>query len=244
MRELNAAFRINREDIPFIVACTLIGWLLGVAMVLVIMHFFFEPGDGYATFGVLFGVIGAFVGILSCRNQNGHTRFFLALSMGQTRRGYLLWDSLLKLVETALVAAMILGLGFLESRLYLRLYPEEEDVLNFTALFLSRRALLVVLGTAVGLVVLNLVFTAVMARFGQKGFLFFFAPIWAISLIVAPALNASEEQTGSILAWIGDGLRWIGAHLSDTVGIVALIGITVLMAVASVWYLLRAPVKL
>ena len=244
MRELKAAFRVNQEDIPFIVVCTLIGWLLGMGIVLVIMHFFFEPGDGYATFGVLFSVIGAFVGILSCRNQNGHTRFFLALSMGQTRGGYLLWDSLLKLVETALVAAMILGLGFLESRLYLRLYPEEEDVLNFTALFLSRRALLVVLGTAVGLVVLNLVFTAVMARFGQKGFLFFFAPIWAISLIVAPALNASEEQTGSILAWIGDGLRWIGAHLSDTVGIVALIGIAVLMAVASVWYLLRAPVKL
>lgn len=245
MQELKAAFRVNQEDIPYIAICTLVGWLLGVGMVTALMYFLFEPGEGYATFGTYFAVLGAFLGIITSRNLNGHTRFFLALSMGQTRRGYLLWDSLMKLAEAALVMLMILGLGFVENQLYVLLYPGEENAFDFMKEFFSSRyALWIILGVAAGLVILNLVFTALMGRFGQKGFLIFFAPFWCLTLIVTPALNASEEQTGSILAWIGDGLRWIGVHLSDTVGIAVLIGVAVLMAAASVWYLLRAPVKL
>ena len=245
MSEWKTIWRANLRGLPFMAACVAIGWAIGVTIALLLMAFLFEPGDGYVCFGIFFALFGVLVGGLASRNLHASTRYALAISMGQTRRGYLLWDTVWRLVECLFGMAVSVLLGVLEALLYTILFPGEEDVLDLMGELLgSGWAIPLLLLGAICLAVLNLVMAAIMTRFGQKGFLMFFVPIWLFSLLINPAIQAAREQTGSLMAGLGGLLLRLGAALSGIGWAVFLLLLVAAAAAASILYLLRAPVRI
>ena len=73
MRGPRIAAQTAKREVVYIVFWTVLMWAIGVAMVLVLTAFFFEPGDGYVLFGSFFSFIGALAGIVSSGNLNGNT---------------------------------------------------------------------------------------------------------------------------------------------------------------------------
>ena len=245
MRDIRIACRIHIKDLTFLAACVAVGWGIGVITALLCMHFLMEPGDGFATIGALFAFFGIAIGLLARGNQNSCTRYALAVSMGQTRRSYLLWDSLASFLECLVFTGVVILLGMAERGLYLSLYPGEEDVLDFIQPFLRYRfALWIVLAACVVFVCLDLLLTALMLRFGRKGMFFFLVPIWVITLIINPALNAVRSNPGSLMSKLGEGLIWLGGFLYGVSGIIAGAALVLVLMGGSVVYLLRAPVRL
>lgn len=245
MRDIRITWRIHRKDISFMVICVAVGWGIGVATALLCMRFLMEPGDGFATVGALFAFFAIAVGILARGNQNSSTRYALAVSMGQTRRSYLLWDSLAGFFECLVFTGGVILLGRAERALYLALYPGEENVLDFIQVFAQYRyAPWIVLAACAVFVCLDLLLTALMLRFGRKGMFVFLVPIWVMTLIVNPALNAVRGNPGSLMAMLGEGLIRLGGCLSGMGGLIALAVLVLALVGGSVAYLLRAPVQL
>ena len=245
MRDIRVTWRIHRKDFYFLAICVLVGWGIGVVTALLCMHFLMEPGEGFATIGALFAFFAIAVGLLARGNQNSSTRYALAISMGQTRRAYLLWDSLAGFLECLVFTGGVLLLGRAERALYLALYPEEEDVLDFIGFFAEYRyAVWIVLLACAVFVCLDLLLTALMLRFGRKGMFVFLVPIWAMTLIINPALNAVRGNPGSLMAMLGEWFIRLGGFLSGIGGVVAGAVLALVLVGGSVAYLLRAPVQL
>ena len=102
----------------------------------------------------------------------------------------------------------------------------------------------IVLAACVVFVCLDLLLTALMLRFGRKGMFFFLVPIWVITLIINPALNAVRSNPGSLMSKLGEGLIWLGGFLYGVSGIIAGAALVLVLMGGSVVYLLRAPVRL
>lgn len=245
MSQMQKILKLNRWDFPYLVGCTLTGWVLGVTIVLVIMAISWEPGDGYAAFGVIFALIGAFVGILTPGGQFGATSFSLAVSMGQTRRSFLLWDIVLRLAECLGAAALLAVLWAVEERIYVLLYPGEHNAFGpSSSLLVTPAVLLVLLGTAGALLVCHLILTALMVALGRKGYVAFFTPFWLSSLVISPSLNAVEQGESSLLAWIGRGILALVGFLVTPAGLALLVLAAAAITAVCLRYLLRAPVRL
>ena len=244
MNSWKPVWRVGLRELPFIAICTAAGWAIGVVLALTLMVLFFEPGDGYASFGVFFGLGGVLVGVLASRNLHASTRFSLAISMGQTRRGYLLWDTVWKGIECLLGILLSLALGAAEMLAYSALFPGEVDVLGMMSGLLGGDTVWLLLAGAAGLVVLNLVLTALLLRFGQKGFFVFFIPLWGFTFLINPAVQAAQVQSDSVLAGLGGLLLSLGASLSGAGWAVVLACIALAVMACIVAYLLRAPIRL
>ena len=245
MRDIRITWHIHIKDLTFVAICVAVGWGIGVATALLCMHFLMEPGDGFATIGALFAFFAIAVGVLARGNQSSSTRYALAISMGQTRRSYLLWDSLAGFLECLLFTGVVILLGVLERNLYMALYPGEEDVLDFIQAFLRYRlAFWIVLAACAVFVCLDLLLTALMIRFGRRGMFVFLVPVWAVSLVITPALNAVRGNPGSLMARLGEGLIWLGGLLYGVGGVIAIAALVLVLVGGSVAYLLRAPVRL
>ena len=245
MRDIRITWRIHRKDISFMAICVAVGWGIGVATALLCMHFLMEPGEGFATVGALFAFFAIAVGILARGNQNSSTRYALAVSMGQTRRSYLLWDSLAGFLECLVFTGGVILLGMAERALYLALFPGEEDVLDFIGFFEEYRyAAWIVLAACAVFVCLDLLLTALMLRFGRRGMFVFLVPVWVMTLVISPALNAVRGNPGSLMAMLGEWLIRLGGFLSGVGGVVAGAVLVLALVGGSVAYLLRAPVQL
>ena len=245
MRDICITWRIHQKDFSFLAACVAVGWGIGVVTALLCLRFLMEPGEGFVTIGALFAFFAIAVGLLSRGNQNSSTRYVLAISMGQTRRAYLLWDSLASFLECLVFTGGVLLLGIAERALYLALYPEEEDVLDFIRVFSQYRyAPWIVLIACAAFVCLDLLLTALMLRFGRKGMFVFLVPVWVMTLIISPALNAVRGNPGSLMAMLGEGLIRLGGFLYGIGGVIAGAVVVLALVGASVAYLLRAPVQL
>ena len=100
--DFNIARRLFWRDMAFFAACIGISWLCGAALSAVLVYFLFQPGDGYVAFGTFCALLGLFVAVVACRNQNANTRYQLAVAMGQSRRGYLLTEIVSKFLQCLL----------------------------------------------------------------------------------------------------------------------------------------------
>lgn len=245
MQAIRTTCRIHTGSLLFLAICTIAGWGIGVVMALTFMHFLLEPGDGFVTIGIFCAFFGLLVGILARGSQNGSTRYTLAISMGQTRRSYLLWDSLASFLECLVLTGGALLLGVVERSIYMALYPGEKEVLDFIQLlFQSPLVRWVVLAACAVVVCLDLLFTALVLRFGRKGVFFFFVPLWLFTLVINPALTAVRSNPGSLMAKLGEGIIWLGGFLNGTAGAVAGAAVVLVLLGGCVAYLLRAPVRL
>lgn len=246
MRELRIALQTAKREVFYIVFWTVLMWGIGVAMVLTLTAFLFEAGDGYVLFGSFFSFIGALAGILASGNLNGNTRFSLAISMGQTRREFLCWNSLLKIMESAGAMLLVFLLSRAENGLYQFLFPGEENVLSFVGeMFAGKWTVWILTGSAVAFAVIDLIMMALMLRFGMKVLYVIIFSTCFLPGLCSKAVTAYETaRGGTLLSQLGGLLVQMVRFFTTTIGIGVLVAVVMLILFAAAVYLLRAPVKL
>lgn len=225
-------------DLPWMFAIIAGCFALGVAIVLVMCGIFHM--DETVDMGMIISLVGLLVALLCRRNQNPHSRLHFAVLMGQTRRGFLLTDSLILLLEGALALAAIWAGGHLEIALYRAVFPAANATEFVLAVFQWRVVLVALLVMLVG----NLVFTAVMNRFGIKGFLILWLPLCLVNMLVGPSLTAARMGRDTVIARLGRALIWIIDNLSGVPWQLLLGGVLAALTVGSLLMLRRCEVKL
>lgn len=118
--------KVNRFALPYMLLWQLGFFLFGVAMVLIINGFINSDPD-YGSMGGMFVLMASLVGSLARGNTTLSTRFNLAVSMGMTRRSFLLWDTIITLLVCLLGMAAAWCFNRLELLLYGVLYPGFEN---------------------------------------------------------------------------------------------------------------------
>jgi len=238
MEQLRRYGRAVLVELPWMLALTAGTFALGTAVTLLTVAIL-RPDD-FGMVGGTLSLVGIFIAILVRNNLNPHTRLFLALSMGQTRRDFLVYNTLYTVVESLLLCGLAWVLCHVELGVYRFLLPGMENDFNILGFFRP----VYLTAFTVGLVVLNLLWTALMGRFGVKGFLFTWLPFWLILMLVGPAIDAAQSGKGSLLALLGRGLLWV-IDACSSVPWQALLGAALLLPTAAALLMLRKiPVKL
>ena len=232
-------FKANRSAPLFTLAWQGAFFLVGLAMVLII-NTFINDDPNYACMGTLFVLMGTLVGVFARGNLGGNTRFSLAVAMGQTRRSYFLFDSCVTFL-TGVIGLTVTWLVYqLENRLYAALYPGFVNDMPLDGLFRLKYILLVV----VGLVVLELLFTALTLRFGPNTFRVIWLAFCFSFMIIPRTIAAYLEGSSSLFARIGGVLVWVSGILPVKVWIaVGCVLLLILLALAANVFR-RAEVKL
>lgn len=222
-----------------------LGWqgaffLLGVLMVVIINAFVNDDPD-YATMGTLMSMCGALGGTMVQGNMTGAVRFRIAVSMGQTRRSYILCDTVFQALLSAFAMVVAFCLNLAEKGLYRLLYPTYTLDLDPGQYVFQWKA---VLGIVVLLTLLPFIFTGVTQRFGVKAF----GIVWMVfcfgfMLIPQSIVQATDGGT-SLFAKLGSGILFV-MHLLSPVGWVC-VGVAVLLAgvALSARWLVRAEVRM
>lgn len=218
--------RANRGAPLFMLFWQLLFFVIGTVIVLVINTFFNDDPD-FAYMGTMFAMIIALVGSLARGNLNGHIRFQLAISMGNTRLSYLLCDPLITALTSAvgLLTTWIMYQG--EKALYSLLYPGFENDIPLDVMFHWAVLLCIIAGT----VLLDLVMSALMQRFDTKGFL----TVWlggCFTFMLLPRLvDAYQSGSTSLLARIGGFLltavTTISVKLWIAIGIILVLALLI-----------------
>ena len=205
MKQLQRYARLAVFDLPLMAAITAGLFALGVVMTLLFCLLFLDWSDGYGMMGGVPGLLGILVAVLVRHNLNPHTRLFLALTMGESRRSYLFFDTLAAALECLLLCALLWGLCRAEIALYSVALPGYANELNILEFF-YRPAVVGIFIAA--LVTLNLFWTAIMARFGLKGFFLTWLPLWMLMVLSAPAVDAAQSGERSLFGLLGRGIIW------------------------------------
>ena len=114
-------WKVNRSGTLMMLAFQLGLFLMGVVMVLGINAFLNDDRD-YAAVGGMMALMATVMGGLA-RGSTGMIRYRLAVSMGYTRRAYMLVDPVLTLMNCIVGVVFAWVLNQLELRLYAAIYP-------------------------------------------------------------------------------------------------------------------------
>ena len=214
-------------------------WLFGVILVLLI-NMTVNDERNYACMGTLFSLAGILPGTLLRGNQSGHVRFRLAVTMGQTRRSFLLWDTVITILVAfvGVFAAWVLWHG--EVGLYCLLYPGYTNDIPMEAVF--RWQIIAALLGALPMV--TLFFTGVTQRFGTKGFGMLWLLLWGGCMLIPSALGSAADGGTSLLARLGGGILWAAGLLSPTAWAAIGAALLLLALAAGVQCLKKAEVRL
>ena len=231
--------KANRSAPLFMLAWQGGFFLVGLAMVLIINTFINEDPD-YACMGTLFVLISTAVGVFAHGNLGGNTRLSLAVAMGQTRRSYIMFDSMVTLVTGAIGLVVAWCTYQVENCLYAVLYPGFVNDMPMDGIFRLKYILPII----VGLMFLELVFTAITLRFGANTF----RVIWLIFcfsfMIIPRTIDAHIEGSSSLFARVGGILL----RIAEAIPVKAWIGVGAAAILAVLGYailvLRKAEIKL
>lgn len=203
--------RVNRDGVLIMMAFQTSLFLLGVVMVVCINVFFNEDRD-YANIGGLMSMMATVFGGL-VRGGGGLNRYRLAVSMGQTRRSYMIADPILTVMNSAVGYGFAWLLSRLELWFYSVIYPGWTLDIDFFTRFTPLWAVFMILAISL----LDFYFGALMLRFGTKGFAAIWFPLCFSPLIIMNSVNAVKEGSASLLAQIGRGILFLIQALSPAV---------------------------
>lgn len=199
-------------------------FLVGLAMVLVINCFINDEPD-YACMGTLFVLLATAVGVFARGNMGGNARFSLAVSMGQTRRSYLLCDSLVTLFTGAFGVSVAWCVYQVESRLYAAIYPGFQNDMPLDGIF----RLKYILPALAALVLLELIFSAVTIRFGTNAFRVIWLTCCFSCMLIPRMIEAHQAGSLSLFGRIGGVI--MAAAMAVTVKMWIAIGVALLLIV-------------
>jgi len=239
MKDIMKYVRVNHRLPLYTLLWQLGFFVFGMLMVLLIM-FLDDDTTGFATMGTMFSLVSLLVLCFAGGVGGALPQFQLAVSMGMTRRGFLLFE--------ALRVACVCAQGFLTSRVLYALegwlcslmFPGMENEMSLDVMFQWWVILLVFAG-----LLLFLLFSSAMTlRFGTKGFM----SIWMFAFFLFPAVinavNAYQEGGTSLFARIGGGILFIIKTVPPAGWGVLCTAVVLAMGVFSVRTYLRAAVRL
>lgn len=232
--------RANREG-PLYMLAWQGGFLaLGLGMTLVGIRLTSGNEESYACLGSLYVLIATVVGVMVRGHTGGAGRFNLVMSMGLTRREYLLYDPMV----TALMGVLGLAISWivyhLETCWHHSFYPDAVIEMDFYVLFQLKYIPLFLLG----LVLVDLVLTALTLRFGFNAFRVVWIALCLSCVVIPNSVSAYQAGGGSLFARLGWLLLTVAALLTPKLWLA--VGIAALLAVlaASVRVFQKAEVKL
>ncbi len=195
-------WKVNRGGMLMMFAFQAGLFLMGVVMVLIIN--IFNKDRDYAAIGGMMALMATIIGGLT--RGTGMSRYQLAVSMGRTRRSYMLADPILTAINCAAGIAFAWLLNQLELRLYAMIYSGWELALN---IFHKIDQWWFYLAFILGICLLDFLFGALMLRFGSKGFAAVWFPLCFLPLIITGSVDAAKEGGTSLLAQIGRGMVYL-----------------------------------
>ena len=173
-------------------------------------------------------------------NNTGHVRLRLAVTMGMTRRSFLVCEPLITAVDVALALVFARVLYGLELAFYQWLYPDFANQIALDVFF--RWQVLVIVGICA--VVASLFFTMLLQRGGMKGFGVLWLVLCAACMVLPQAVSAYRDGAGSILAAIGGWIYHVVAAIPPAAWGAVGAAVVLAMAVASVLGLRRVEVRM
>lgn len=230
--------KVNRNGVFIMMAFQAGLFLMGVVMVICI-NAFFNDEQNYALIGGLMALMATVFGGL-VRQGGALNRYRMAVSMGQTRRAYMIFDPLLTVLTSVIGIVFAWLLNHLELWLYRVIYPSWELDINFFDHFAWWHGVLFILGV----VLLDFLFGALMLRFGTKGFAFVWFPLCFLPAIVINATEAVQEGSTSLLAQIGRGILFLVNLLSPAMWAAVGVLLALVLLVLSVMCYRKAEVRM
>ena len=180
--------RLHGTAVPALLGIQLGAFVLGVVMVLVIMHTEEDPGAWFCMGTLIAGLVlvggGLFLTAFGYPQE-----FMLALSMGRTRKAFMLSYYLRMLMLLAAGCLLVVLLHRVELLLYGWMFPLYGNEIYFS--FLTDLRLLLPL--IFGLPVLSMFMGSLYGKYGKKG-LFVFYFLWLFCCFILPRMF--DEQPG------------------------------------------------
>lgn len=218
--------KVNRNGVLIMLMFQFALFVFGFLIVVCINAFVNEDRD-YAAIGSMMALIATVFGGM-VRGNGGAVRYRMAVSMGGTRRSYMLADPVLTAMNC------VVGIGFawllnkLELRVYTLLYPGWELDFDLHSLMKWWFYLIFIAGICIA----DFCFGALQLKFGAKGFAVIWFPLCFAPMVISNSLDAAWEGGTSLLAQLGRGILFLVGLLSPAMwaamGIVVLLGLIVL----------------
>lgn len=214
--------KVNRNGVLIMLGFQAALFLAGVLIVVCINAFVNQDRD-YAAIGSMMALVATVFGGL-VRGNGGAHRYHMAVSMGRTRRSYMLADPVLTAMNCLVGIAFAWALNKLELWIYSVLYPGWEMQFDlhsvmkwwFYAIFIA------------GICVVDFCFGALQLKFGAKGFAAIWFPCCFAPMIISNTVRAAQEGGTSLLAQIGHGILFLVGLLRPSMW--AAVGVVILLA--------------
>ena len=230
-------WKVNRSGMLMMLAFQLGLFLMGVVMVLGINAFLNDDQD-YAAIGGMMALMATLFGGL-VRGSGGMNRYRMAVSMGQTRRSYMLADPVVTVLNTVIGIAFAWLLNKFEIWLYGILYPGWELDLDVFGIMQWWYYPIFILAICI----LDFCFGALQIRFGNKGFAAVWFPLCFLPMLVNSSVEAAKEGGSSLLAQIGRGVAFLIGLLSPSAWLAALVAFLLGLIVLSVLCYRKAEIR-
>ncbi len=231
--------KVNRRVPLFMLCWQAWFFLFGMIMVLVI-NALFNDEMTFACLGTLMSFLAVFIGGFLRIGGSLTMDFRLAVSMGFTRRSYLVSSPIATALLTIQGFLTSWLLYFLEKALYSAIYPNFENEIPMEAAFQWWVLLLAI----VGLILLGLFVSALNVRLGSKAFLYVWIFFCLCPAVLPSTINSALDGGTSLLARIGRGIIAFVSAVPAAGWIAIGIVLAVAALVFSVWTLIRAEVRL
>ncbi len=181
----------------------IVGWIFGT-LLMSIIFWADETAVSWFCLGTIFTLI-PMTGVMLLLFWKYHQEFMLALSLGQTRKEFMMTYALRQILWMIAAYVVILLLYRLEGLYYQVMFPDKAQA--FALEFLTDWRFMVPF--VLGLALLPMFLGAMYGRFGNR-FLVIVYFIWMGSCILIPRLiNHGDEYTGPFQAEIGAAAAWI-----------------------------------
>lgn len=206
MKQLIENIKLHKQTPVVMLSCFLGFFLVGFAILCTIMKLD-ETAVSWGPLGTIFALLGLIVfAVISFLSY--HQDFMLALSMGRTRREFMVTYALEQLIWTLLAYACLLCLALLERGLYTVMFPWAYEDFNIFPYLTDWR---IVAASILALILIPMFLGALYSRFGKTfGIILYF--VWIGACLLLPRMvNHFEELEIAKQPGVGAMIDWIGA---------------------------------
>lgn len=219
--------RVNRMTALYMMAFQSGFFAFGVLMVLVINRFLNDE-PSYGCMGSILAAIGIITGVAV--GGTSSVRFRVAVMMGQSRRSFLLWDTLTTACKAALGWLFGWALCHLEIALYAVIYPGFDNELSLLPFFTWP----VFGGVVLGICILDLAIGAIQIRFGNRIMLIIWIILCLSPMVVGQSVGAATSGRTTIISGLGSAILAVSKALTPVQWLIAFIAALLVIAGLSI----------
>lgn len=203
VKYLTDNIRMHIKSMLLLYILVLVGWIFGTLLLSIILW-----ADKTAVSWFCLGTILALFamsGVMMLLFWKYPQEFMLALSMGQTRKEFMITYALRKILWAIAAYAIILLLHRLEGLYYQVMFPDKAQA--FALDFLTDWRIMIPF--IPGLVLLHMFMGAMYGRFGNRLLAIAYFSWMGFNFVILRFINHGDEYTGPFQAEIGASAAWI-----------------------------------